>query len=66
MRVATRTRRGSVSLGLGELLIVAFFVGPFYLLGYTLAAVVKLAAWTVQQVIDARRRNPVAPPHRHP
>lgn len=44
MRLSTRTRHGSVSMGLGELMVWAFFLGPLYLMWWMLVGAVKLVA----------------------
>jgi hypothetical protein len=48
--------------GLGGLLFLGLFVGPFYLMGCVLVGLVKLGAW----VLRTAAGNRVAAPTRHP
>lgn len=70
MRVSGRTRHGyRASTGPLGLLMLGFFVGPLYLMGWMLVGVVKLAAWVVREIAasraDRQPGNRVAPPNRH-
>jgi len=73
MRISTRTRHGTVSMGPGALLLVGLFVGPIYLMWLLLVGAVKATAWVVRELAAGRRAqatrgapdNRLAAPTRH-